>query len=453
LILPSEQELLSLPDKYKGIVGNIVAIVGRPNVGKSTLFNRLTETRNAIVDEIEGVTRDRQYGKAVWNGIDFSVIDTGGYISNSEDIFETEIKKQVLLAIEESDTILFMVDVMSGITSQDEAVAELLRKVSKPVLLVINKVDNIERRYEAQVFYKLGLGEIYCVSSISGSGTGELLDDLTKTLNKQSEEPTDDLPKFAIVGRPNVGKSSLLNALIGEERHIVTPISGTTRDSIYTRYTKYHYDFYLVDTAGLRKKGKVHEDLEYYSVVRSVRAIENSDVCLVLVDAKTGIESQDLNILDLALRNNKGVVLLVNKWDLVEKETNTIRDYEKEIRSKIAPFTDLPIVFISALTKQRIHKVLEEAHAVYQARRKRISTSELNEWMSKVVDAYSPPSVKGKFVQIKYVTQLPNKTPAFVFFCNLPQYVKESYKRYLENKLRESFNFTGVPVRIYMRKK
>ncbi|MBN1950136.1 MAG: ribosome biogenesis GTPase Der [Bacteroidales bacterium] len=434
-------------------MGNIVAIVGRPNVGKSTLFNRLTETRNAIVDAIEGVTRDRQYGKAFWNGVDFSVIDTGGYITNSEDIFENEIKKQVLLAIEEADSILFMVDVTSGITDLDEAVAVMLRKVNKPAFLVVNKVDNSARQYDAQEFYKFGLGELYCVSSINGSGTGDLLDALVVSFTKQTDEKTEDIPKFAIVGRPNVGKSSLLNSLMGEERHIVTPISGTTRDSIYTRYTKYHHDFYLVDTAGLRKKGKVHEDLEYYSVLRSVRSIESADVCLILIDATTGVESQDLNILDLALRNNKGVVLLVNKWDLVEKETNSVRDYEKEIRQKVAPFTDFPIIFTSAITKQRIHKVLETAIEVYQTRKKKISTSQLNEWLEVVVGAYPPPSVKGKFVKIKYVTQLPNKTPAFVFFCNLPQYVRDSYKRYLENKLRESFNFTGVPVRIYMRKK
>ena len=434
-------------------MGNIVAIVGRPNVGKSTLFNRLTESRNAIVDEMEGVTRDRQYGKAFWNGIDFSLVDTGGYITHSEDIFENEIRKQVILAMEEADTILFLVDVTIGITDLDEAIAEMLRKIDKPVLLVVNKVDNSGRQYEAQEFYRFGLGEIYCVSSINGSGTGDMLDALVGTFRKTTDENIDDIPRFAIVGRPNVGKSSLLNALIGEERHIVTPISGTTRDSIYTRYTKYHHDFYLVDTAGLRKKGKVHEDLEYYSVIRSVRAIESSDICLILIDATLGMESQDLNILDLALRNNKGVVLLVNKWDLVEKETNSVRNFEKKIREKIAPFTDLPIIFTSALTKQRIHKVLDTAIEVYQTRKKRISTSDLNEWLEKVVDAFPPPSVKGKYIRIKYVTQLPNKTPVFAFFCNLPQYVRESYKRYLENKLRESFNFTGVPVRIYMRKK
>jgi GTP-binding protein len=434
-------------------VGNIVAIVGRPNVGKSTLFNRLTETRDAIVHEIEGVTRDRQYGKAFWNGIDFSVIDTGGYIENSEDIFVEEIRKQVILAIDEADSILFIVDVTNGITTLDESVASLLRKVNKPVFLVVNKVDNSERQYDAHIFYKLGLGELYTVSSINGSGTGELLDGLVSTFRKLSSDAPDDLPKFAIVGRPNVGKSSLLNALIGEERHIVTPVSGTTRDSIYTRYNKFHHNFYLVDTAGLRKKGKVQDNLEYYSVIRSVRAIENSDVCLVLLDAVSGMESQDLNIIDLALRNNKGVVLLVNKWDLIEKETNTVHNCEKAIREHIAPFTNVPILFISALTKQRIHKVLETAIDVYQNKSRRIPTPELNEFINKIIEEVPPPSAKGKYIRIKYATQLPNKSPAFAFFCNLPQYVRESYKRYLENKLREKYNFTGVPIRIFMRKK
>jgi len=434
-------------------VGNIVAIVGRPNVGKSTLFNRLTETRNAIVDEIEGVTRDRQYGKAVWNGVEFSVIDTGGYVENSDDIFEEEIRKQVLLAIEEADSILFMVDVTIGITTLDETVANLLRKIHKPVFLVVNKVDNSERLYDAQVFYKFGLDELFCVSSVNGSGTGELLDKLVSSFRKQAGENYDDLPKFAIVGRPNVGKSSLLNALIGEERHIVTPISGTTRDSIYTRYNKYNHNFYLVDTAGLRKKGKVQDNLEYYSVIRSVRAIENSDVCLVMIDATTGLESQDINIVDLALRNNKGVVILINKWDLVGKETNTARDYEKAVRERMAPFTDVPVIFISAITRQRIHKVLETAIEVYQNKERRIPTPELNTFMQRIVGEVPPPSVKGKYIRIKYATQLPNKSPVFAFFCNLPQYVKEPYKRYLENKLRENYNFTGVPIRIFMRKK
>jgi len=434
-------------------VGNIVAIVGRPNVGKSTLFNRLTESRNAIIDEMEGVTRDRQYGKTIWNGIEFSVIDTGGYIKNSADIFEKEIRKQVLLAIEESDAILFMVDTLTGITDLDEPIAQLLRKIEKPVLLVANKVDTSDKQYNAQEFHKFGLGELFCISSINGSGTGDLLDALVASFKKRSDEPEEDLPKFAIVGRPNVGKSSLLNALINEERHIVTPISGTTRDSIYTRYNKFNYDFYLVDTAGLRKKGKVHEDIEYYSVIRSIRAIENSDVCLLLLDATLGVESQDLNILDLAHKNNKGVVILINKWDVVEKETNSARDFEKKIRERIAPFTDVPVVFTSATTKLRIHKVLELAIQVFENRKRRISTSELNKVMAEAIEQFPPPAVKGKYIRIKYVTQLPNKTPCFAFFCNLPQYVKEPYKRYLENKLRESYNFTGVPIRIFMRKK
>jgi GTP-binding protein len=434
-------------------VGNIVAIVGRPNVGKSTLFNRLTETRNAIVDELEGVTRDRQYGKAFWNGIEFSVIDTGGYVTNSEDVFEEEIRKQVNIAIEEADTILFMVDVLTGVTDLDEGIAMILRKIQKPTVLVVNKVDNSERQYDAQEFYKFGLDKLFCISSINGSGTGDMLDAIVNTFTKGTDEEEESLPRFAIVGRPNVGKSSLLNALIGEERHIVTPISGTTRDSIYTRYTKYNHDFVLVDTAGLRKKGKVHEDLEYYSVIRSVRSIEGSDVCLILIDATRGLESQDMSILELALKNNKGVIVLVNKWDLVEKDTNTARDYEKNLRGRLAPFTDVPVIFTSALSKQRIHKVLETALEVYKNRNRRIPTSKLNELMGKAIEAFPPPSVKGKYIRIKYVTQLPNKTPSFAFFCNLPQYVKEPYKRYLENKLRESFNFTGVPIRIFMRKK
>jgi GTPase len=434
-------------------VGNILAIVGRPNVGKSTLFNRLTETRSAIVDPTEGVTRDRQYGKANWNGIDFSVIDTGGYVINSEDIFEEEIRKQVMLAIEEADAIVFLVDVEIGITQLDESVAEMLRKVKKPIFLVANKVDNNERQYDAQNFYKFGLGEVFCVSSVNGSGTGDLLDAVVNSFKKQTDEEIDELPKFAIIGRPNVGKSSLLNSLIGEERHIVTPIAGTTRDSIYTLYNKFNHKFYLVDTAGLRKKGKVQEDLEFYSVMRSVRAIENSHVCLLLLDATQGIEAQDINILDLALRNNKGVLILVNKWDLVEKETNTARDYEKIIREKTAPFTDVHVLFISAITKTRIHKVLETAIEVYENRCRRISTSELNEKMGEAIENYPPPAVKGKYIKIKYITQLPNRTPNFAFFCNLPQYVKEPYKRYLENKLREYFNFTGVPIKVFMRKK
>jgi len=434
-------------------VGNIVAIVGRPNVGKSTLFNRFTETRSAIVDAIEGVTRDRQYGKAIWNGIDFSVIDTGGYVINSDDIFEEEIRKQVVLAIEESDVILFMVDVEIGITQMDEAVAQMLRKIKKPVFLIANKVDNNNRIYDAQNFYSFGLGEVYCVSSVNGSGTGDLLDAVVASFKKQTEEETDELPKFAIIGRPNVGKSSLLNSLIGEERQIVTPIAGTTRDSVYTLYNKFNYKFYLVDTAGLRKKGKVQENLEFYSVMRSIRAIENCDVCLLLLDATQGIESQDMNILDLALKNNKGVLILVNKWDLIEKETNSARDFQNLIKEKTAPFTDVHILFISAVEKTRIHKVLDTAIEVYENRSRRISTSVLNEKMGEAINNYPPPSVKGKYVKIKYITQLPTHAPSFAFFCNLPQYVKDPYKRYLENKLREYFNFTGVPIKVFMRKK
>jgi GTP-binding protein len=389
----------------------------------------------------------------VWNGTEFSVIDTGGYVVNSDDIFEEEIRKQVHLAIEEADTIVFVVDVLNGITDLDTEVASILRRVDKPALLAVNKVDNSERQYDAQEFYALGLGDLHCISSINGSGTGDLLDALVGTFVKKKEERLDELPKYAIIGRPNVGKSSLLNALISEERHIVTPISGTTRDSIYTRYNKFQHDFYLVDTAGIRKKGKVHENLEFYSVMRSIRAIEASDVCLLLIDATLGIESQDLNILDLAKKNNKGVVMLVNKWDLIEKNTHSVKEFTRRIKERIAPFTDIPIIFTSAKTKQRIHKVLETAIEVYRNRTQRIPTSKLNEYMQEMIELNPPPSTKGKYIQIKYVSQLPTYSPAFAFFCNLPQYVKEPYKRYLENKLREKYNFTGVPVRIYIRKK
>jgi GTPase len=434
-------------------VSNIIAIVGRPNVGKSTLFNRLTESRDAIVDEISGVTRDRHYGKAVWNGKDFSVIDTGGYITNSDDIFEDEIRKQVHLAIEEADIIIFLVDVVTGITDLDVEIAVILRRVEKPVYMVVNKVDNSDRQYDAQEFYKLGLGDLYCISSANGSGTGDLLDAVLVSFRKKTEEKVEDLPKYAIVGRPNVGKSSLLNALIGQERHIVTPVSGTTRDSIYTRYNKYNHDFYLLDTAGIRKKGKVHEDLEFYSVLRSIRAIEGADVCLLLLDATQGVESQDLSIFEIVKRNNKGIVILVNKWDLIEKETNTSRDYLNAIKERLAPFKDVPIIFTSVTNKQRIHKVLETAIEVYQNRTQKISTSKLNEVMLKAIEDNPPPATKGKYIRIKYVSQLPTHAPSFAFFCNLPQYVKQPYKRYLENKLRENFNFTGVPIRIFMRKK
>ena len=431
----------------------IVAIVGRPNVGKSTLFNRLTDSREAIVDEVSGVTRDRNYGVSHWNGIDFSVIDTGGYVQNSDDIFEEEINKQVLLAIEESDLILFMVDVTCGIHELDSSVASLLRKVNKKVMLVVNKVDNGDRLMYASEFYKLGLGDYFPLSSINGSGTGELLDEVVKNLPSEDPGLMPDLPRIAIVGRPNVGKSSLVNSLLGEERNIVTPIAGTTRDSIYTRYNKFQHDFLLVDTAGLRKKGKVSEDIEFYSVMRAVKTIENSDICLLLIDATRGIEAQDLNIMSLIQNNNKGMIILVNKWDLIEKNNNTTILFEKDIREKTAPFTDYPILFISAINKQRIHKVLELIDQVNQNRNRKISTSELNEVMLQVVKNNPPPSLKGKHVKIKYVTQLPIYTPAFAFFCNLPQYVKDPYKRYLENRMREKFDFTGVPIRIFFRKK
>ncbi len=434
-------------------MGNIVAIVGRPNVGKSTFFNRMTETRQAIVDEISGVTRDRHYGKVFWNGRNFSVIDTGGYITNSDDIFEEEIRKQVVLAIEEADVIVFLVDVTSGITDLDLSVAEMLRKTKKPVLLAANKVDNHARNMEAPVFYGLGLGEVYTISSINGSGTGELLDKLVENFDRGDEEEESELPRIAVVGRPNVGKSSLINSLIGEERNIVTEISGTTRDSIHTRYSKYNHDFILVDTAGIRKKAKVKEDLEFYSVMRSIRAIESADVCMLLIDATIGIEGQDVNIFHLIEKSKKGVVVLVNKWDLVEKETGSVKEFEAAIRKKLEPFTDIPIVFVSALTKQRVHKALEEVIKVFENRKRKVPTSKLNEVMQEAIAANHPPAIKGKYIRIKYVTQLPSPTPAFAFYCNLPQYIRDPYKRYLENKIRQNFVFTGVPVQIYMRKK
>ncbi|MBE9518079.1 MAG: ribosome biogenesis GTPase Der [Bacteroidetes bacterium] len=435
-------------------MGNIVAVVGRPNVGKSTFFNRLTESRHAIVDEESGVTRDRHYGKVIWNGHEFSIIDTGGYVTNSDDIFEEEIRKQVILAIEEADVVVFLVDVISGITDLDLTIAGMLRKIKKPVLLVVNKVDNANRLYDASVFYGLGLGDYFALSSINGSGTGDMLDQLTSMFDKKvEEEEEEEIPKIAVVGRPNVGKSSLVNALIGEERNIVTPISGTTRDSIHTRYNKFNHDFFLVDTAGLRKKGKVKEDLEFYSVMRSVRAIEHADVCLLLIDATIGIEAQDVNIFHLIERNWKGVVVLVNKWDLVDKETQTIKQFEARIKERLEPFVDVPILFVSALTKQRIHKALELVIEVFTNRQVRIPTPKLNEVMLKVIEENHPPAVKGKFIKIKYVTQLPTHAPAFAFYCNLPQYIREPYKRYLENQIRKHFNFTGVPIRIFMRKK
>ena len=435
-------------------MANIVAIVGRPNVGKSTLFNRLVGQRKAIVDPTSGVTRDRIYGKSDWNGIDFSVIDTGGWITNSDDIFEEEIRKQVKLAIDEADVILFLVDVATGITDMDTEVANLLRRTEKKVLLVVNKVDNHLRQFDAYEFYNLELGDPFTVSSINGSGTGDLLDEVVKSFSKVDDDEEElEIPRISIVGRPNVGKSSLINALVGEERNIVTPIAGTTRDSVHSRYNKYGHDFIMIDTAGLRKKGKVTEDLEFYSVLRSVRTIENSDVCILMVDATQGIEAQDLNIFNLIVRNRKGVVLVVNKWDLVEKNHKTTAEYTKAIKERIAPFQDVPIVFTSAITKQRILKVLEEAMMVYRNRTQRISTSELNEFTQEVVDAYPPPAWKGKFIKIKYATQLPTHAPSFAFFCNLPQYVKEPYKRYIENKIRERYNFSGVPMQIFFRKK
>ncbi len=431
----------------------IVAIVGRPNVGKSTLFNRLTESKQAIVDEVSGVTRDRLYGKSEWAGKEFSVIDTGGYIRNSDDVFEEEIRKQVDIAIDEANLILFVVDVTSGVTDLDETVAGILRKSNKNVIIVSNKVDNNQRIVDSHEFYKFGLGEPFCISSINGSGTGELLDKVVSYIEEKQAEEELDIPKYTVIGRPNVGKSSLINALIGEERNIVTPISGTTRDSIYTRYNKFDQDFYLIDTAGIRKKAKVTENLEFYSVLRSIRALEAADVCLLLIDATQGVESQDLNIIRMTKKNNKGLVVLFNKWDLIEKETNTAKEYTRIIKEKIAPFVDIPIIFTSVINKQRIHKVLEEAKKVYENRKRKITTSKLNEVMQEIISANPPPSIKGKFVKIKYITQLNTFYPSFVFFCNLPQYVKEPYKRYLENKLRENFDFTGTPIQVYMRKK
>lgn len=437
-------------------MGNLVAIVGRPNVGKSTLFNRLTKTRQAIVNEEAGTTRDRQYGKAEWLGQEFSVVDTGGWVVNSDDVFEEEIRKQVLLAVEEADVILFVVDVMNGVTDLDMAVASILRRAKKPVLLIANKTDNNELQYNAPEFYSLGLGDPYCISAMTGSGTGDMLDLIVSKFCKEGGELLDeDIPRFAVVGRPNAGKSSIINAFIGEDRNIVTEIAGTTRDSIYTRYNKFGFDFYLVDTAGIRKKNKVTEDLEYYSVVRSIRSIENSDVCVLMLDATRGIEGQDLNIFSLIHRNQKGLVVVVNKWDLVEEKTvKVMKTFEDAIRSRFAPFTDFPIIFASALTKQRILKVLEAARMVYENRHTRISTARLNEEMLSLIEAYPPPSIKGKYIKIKYVTQLPNtQVPSFVYFANLPQYVKEPYRRFLENKMREKWNLAGTPINIYIRQK
>ena len=434
-------------------MGNIVAIVGRPNVGKSTLFNRLVQRREAIVDALSGVTRDRHYGKTDWNGHEFSVIDTGGYVLGGDDVFEAEIDKQVELAIDESDAILFMVDVETGVTGMDEDVSKLLRKVKKPVFLVVNKVDNSKRAQDAVEFYNLGLGDYHTIASINGSGTGDLLDALVEALPEEMQFEDSELPRFAVVGRPNAGKSSFINSLIGEERYIVTDIAGTTRDAIDTKYNRFGFEFNLVDTAGIRRKAKVKEDLEFYSVMRSVRAIENSDVCLLVVDAQRGFDGQVQNIFWLAQRNNKGIVILINKWDLVEKETQTIKGFQTYIKKHIEPFTDVPIIFISAMTKQRIFKAIETAVGVYKNRSKRIKTSQLNDDLLPIIQRTPPPALKGKYVKIKYVMQLPTPQPQFAFFCNLPQYVKEPYKRFLENKLRSIYDFCGVPINIFMRKK
>ena len=432
---------------------SIVAIVGRPNVGKSTLFNRLIQRREAIVDAVSGVTRDRHYGKSDWNGKDFSLIDTGGYVLGSDDVFEAEIDKQVELAIDEADAIIFMTDVVSGVTGMDEVVSKLLRKSAKPVFLVVNKVDSSKRTDDAVEFYSLGFEKYYTLSSINGSGTGDLLDDLVKVLPEAEEEEENELPRFAVVGRPNAGKSSFINALIGQDRYIVTDIAGTTRDSMDTRYNRFGFEFNLVDTAGIRKKSKVKEDLEFYSVMRSVRAIEHCDVMILILDATRGFDGQVQNIFWLAHRNNKGVVILVNKWDLVEKDHKSVKEYEKVIRSQCEPFTDVPIVFISVLNKQRIFKAIETAVEVFKNRSKRIKTSVLNDTLLPVIDSYPPPAYKGKYVRIKYITQIPTPYPCFAFFANLPQYVREPYKRFIENKLREKFDFNGVPVTVYIRKK
>ena len=434
-------------------MSSIVAIVGRPNVGKSTFFNRMIQRREAIVDAISGVTRDRHYGKSDWNGRAFTLIDTGGYVERSEDIFQKEIDKQVNLAIEEADAIIFMVDGSDGVTGMDETMAKLLRRSQKPIFLAINKVDNSMHQENALEFYSLGFENLFPISSINGSGGGELLDELVKQLPEEEEGDTDDLPRFAVVGRPNAGKSSFINALIGEERYIVTDIAGTTRDSIDTQYNRFGFDFKLVDTAGIRRKAKVKEDIEFYSVMRSVRAIENSDVCLVITDGTRGFDGQVQNIFWLAHRNHKGVVILVNKWDLVEKDTNAAKAFEAQIREEIAPFTDVPILFISSLTKQRIYKAVETAVEVYKNRSRRIPTKEFNNQMLPIIEKYPPPAYKGKYVKIKFCTQLPTAYPQFAFFCNLPQYVKDPYRRFLENKLRTLYDFNGIPIQIFFRKK
>ena len=437
-------------------MANLVAIVGRPNVGKSTLFNRLTKTRQAIVSDVAGTTRDRQYGKCDWNGKEFSVVDTGGWVVKSDDIFEEEIRKQVLIATEEADLILFLVDITTGVTDWDMDVAQILRRTKLPVILVANKTDNNDLIYNAAEFYKLGLGDPMCISSATGSGTGDLLDDVVAKLKDNSGELLEEgIPRFAVVGRPNAGKSSIINAFIGEDRNIVTEIAGTTRDSIYTRYDKFGFDFYLVDTAGIRRKNKVTEDLEFYSVMRSIRAIEHSDVCILMIDATRGIEAQDMNIFQIIQRNNKSLVVVVNKWDLVENKDQKVMDtFENAIRNRMAPFTDFPIIFASALTKQRIFRVLETAKEVYLSRKRKIGTSKLNEMMLPLIEAYPPPSIKGKYIKIKYCTQLPNtQIPSFVFYANLPQYIKEPYKRFLENKIRSNWKLTGSPINIFIRQK
>lgn len=433
-------------------MANIIAIVGRPNVGKSTLYNRLTESRRAIVDDFSGVTRDRHYGQSEWTGHTFTVIDTGGYVHGSDDVFESAIREQVLIAIEEASVILFMVDVTTGITDLDDAIADVLRRSKKPVFVVVNKVDHPLLQQEASIFYSFGLGEIYPLSSMTGSGTGELLDEVVKHLERE-EEKADERPKYTIVGRPNVGKSSLINALVGKERNIVTPIAGTTRDSIRINYNQYGHDFILIDTAGLRRKAKVKENIEFYSVMRTIKALEESDVVILMLDATEGIEAQDINIFHLAEKNRKGVVILVNKWDLIEKNNKTTKVFEELVREKIAPFTDVPIIFTSVTEKQRIFKAIEAAAKVYANKVKKISTSKLNEVMLPIIESYPPPATKGKYIKIKYVTQVGDKSPMFAFFCNLPQYIKEPYKRFIENKLRENFDFEGVPIEVYFRQK